>query len=457
MAESVRIKCTGTDSDGAEYEAFADITVNAPAPPEELAPVITSLTIDDNTLNPGQTTNVTVIGLNYSSVNWAVTGGTLVEHSDGVEKQEFTTPTNVVAGTQYTITVTLANDHGSDIESLSATINNVAPVITSLSGIPQAPNSVTVGNSFTASVVASDVNGDSLRYTWQSTGVSQQVGTFTNERDFTAPDSITDVSDAQKTIICTAHDIPPSSYTSLSNSMQQGFIIAGGKPDIPILDTPTPTQSTIRLDWSAPTDTGGAPITGYRVWIRIGSSTNFTRSVVLSSTITNYTYENLALDTPHEVAVECFNTFTIAGNNYGQTSDMATQNVRTQPERVAPPPEDPNDHAPSLRALTPITRDYPVSQIEDLQEVIVHNMSVDYSDADGDTVAISWETSASSQLAGSLSADPQPNAFAGITTAQLTIPAGNLGSQSISCVGIDGRDPTKFGIVVFVVRAILLT
>ena len=443
MAESVRVKCTGTDSEGASYEAFADITVNAPAAPEEIAPVITSLTIDDNTLDPGQTTNVTVIGLNYNSVNWVATGGTLVEHSDGVEKQEFTAPTNIVAGTQYTITVTLANDHGSDTESLSATVNNVAPVITSLGGIPQAPNSVTVGDSFTASVVANDINGDALRYTWQSAGVSQQVGTFSNERDFTAPDSITGVSDAQKTIICRAHDIPPSPYTFLSSDpKQQGFIVAGDKPGTPIIDIILPTQSTIPIDWTEPADNGGAPITGYRVSIRIGDSTNFTRSVVLGPTITSYTYENLALDTPHEIAVEAFNTFTIAGNNYGETSDRATQSTRTQPERVAPPPEDPNDHSPTLTPLTPITTVYEIDQM-----AFTHNMLVEYSDADGDTVAISWEMSGN--LQSTFVWPPQPNAFAGVTSAELTIAAGQTGFASVSCVGIDGRDPTKFGIVVF--------
>ena len=457
MAETVVIRVTVTDTEGATDTAESTITVDAPAAPDEFGPTITSLTADDSTLDPGQSTNITVTGINYDSVLWD-SSIALVEHADGVEKQVFTAPLNVVVGTEYIVSVTLSKSHRTATRSIPLTINNVAPIITSLDGIPIAPNFVTVGGNFTATATASDNNGDDIVYSWESEGVSQDAGMADNERDFTAPDSITGVSDAQKTIICTASDVPPSPHASMSNSRQQGFIVAGDKPGPPIIDGVTATHSTIEISWFPPTDNGGAPITGYRVWLRIDDSSNFTRSVVLGPTIRSHTYENLALDTPHEVAVEAFNTFTIGANNYGQTSDRATQNTRTEAEIVivAPDPADPNDHAPTLTALTEISIIYRVNQIESLQSPITHLMSVDYFDEDGDMVAISWGTTPS-ELAGSLSADPQPDPFAGITDAQLTIPAGNVGSQSVSCVGVDGRDPRKFGIVIFSIRAVPLT
>lgn len=442
MAETVVIRATGTDPDGATGTAEATITVTAPAPPDTTSPQITSFIIDDSTLDPGQHTNIAVTGTNYTRVIWAISSGVLTEDPDEPEvreKRRFTAPLNIVAGTEYIVSVTLANDFGSDIESGAITINNVAPAITSLTGIPQAPNFVTVGGSFTATAIANDANGDNLTYTWQAVNFTQSVGMAPNQRAFTAPTSIMGESDARKTVICTVRDVPPSPYTAESNSMQQDVIVAPGKPGSPTITDVVPSRNLIRFHWDAPANNGGSLITGYRVWIRVDDSPNFTRSAVLGPGITNHTYDNLALDTPHEVAVEAFNTFTIDGNNYGQTSDRDTENTRTRPVIVVPEPEDPN-RDPILFPLTETVLFGIMSQIPDRQRDIVFQVSVHYFDEDGDTVEIIWEFGGDSFLPGvSFTFDPQPDPYVGIVDGYFTVPAGAVGRAYVDCIGIDGR------------------
>ena len=109
MAETVIIKVTATDTDGATGEGTSTLTVQAPAPPTALVPIITSFTTDDTTLDPGQSTKFEVQGNNYTRVIWRVVGvgGTFDFDPDATgedEKRQFTAPATVLAGTEYTRT-----------------------------------------------------------------------------------------------------------------------------------------------------------------------------------------------------------------------------------------------------------------------------------------------------------------------------------------------------------------
>lgn len=409
MAETVTVRVTATDSDGATGMAETTITVDTPTPPPANLPIITSLTADDTTPNPGQEVTLTVIGENYERVIWESDDVALVQHAIGIELQVLNIPSNIRAGTDYVVTVTLANDSGSVSQSITLTVANVAPIITSLTGIPQAPNFVLVGGNFTAAANAIDPNGDSLAYTWVASGFTQSESEsmLDNERTFTAPSSIAGESDAKRVVVCTARDTPPAPHVSMANSRQQDVIIAPGKPSAPAITMHSVTQTEIQFEWSPPTDNGGSPITGYRVWIRIDDSSNFTRSAVLGPTIRDYTYENLAAETPHEVAVEAFNTFTIDGNNYGQTSDRGTLSVTTNPLYQPPDPEDPNDFDPECVALVETNQVIEVSQIEADQSDVMFSMGISYLDQDGDQVFVTWELLSFSTLGGTLTVTPQ--------------------------------------------------
>ena len=465
MAETVTVRVTATDTDGATGMAEATITVDTPTPPVANLPTITSLTADDSTPDPGQAVTLTVTGLNFERVLWETSGGTLSAHADGATKQTFNTPTNIVAGTTYEVTVTLSNDHGTASQSITLTVANVAPVITSLTGIPQAPNSVTVGGSFTAAANANDGNSDAITYSWEANGFTQAAGMASNERSFTAPSSITGESNAKRTVVCTARDMPPSPYPSLSSSREQDVIIAPGKPSAPAITMHAVTQTEIQFEWSPPTDNGGSPITGYRVWIRIDDSSNFTRSVVLGPTIRTYTYTGLAAETPHEVAVEAFNTFTLDGNDYGQTSDRGTLSVTTNPLYMPPDPEDPNDYSPECVALTDVTQTALINPIESQRTDILFSMSISYSDQDGDQVFVSWREEAGT-LDGTLTVTPQeqPITDEGEAHATFLVSVADQGeitrSSSRATIAVrlrDGRQSFSFVCLRFSLNVILDT
>ena len=443
MAQQVRIKCTGTDNQGEPFEAFAMITVDPPDAPGTDLPRILSLVADDTTLAPGASTNITVTGLNYTRVIWDGDNRLTQPDPDVPEEQTFTAPFRVQVGTTYVVMVTLTNDHGSNSRSIQITINNIAPVISRLDDIPQAPNFVTVGHSFRARAFATDENGDDLRYSWNAEDFTQSEGDLPSERAFLAPSTITGSSDAQKTITCTVHDVVPSPHSSLPVSRSQDVIIAPGKPGTPTIKNVNVTQTEIYFEWDPPTNNGGSPITAYRVWIRIGDSDDFTRSATIDADADlDYTYDDLAPGTIHAIAVEALNTFTIGGNNYGQTSDRATMMVTTDPVFTPPGPTEPNNSSPVLTLLIPTSTDVEVPF--DLLNETVIPIEVEYSDPDGDAVEIMWVARRFGAIVGELIIDPQPHPGEGIATAQYVVPSGaNRFLVFIECVGVDGRSGAR--------------
>ena len=155
------LTCVVTDNDGDTGSADATITVVD----RPLMPPSVTLSIGDSTLNPGQSTTLTarITNLEGGTVTYSATGGTITGTSN--TSRVYTAPTNVVAGTTYTITVEVSNVDGDADDDVTVTINNVAPVITSFSGVP---DTVVVDGSFDVTVNASDGNSDSLRYSMDS-------------------------------------------------------------------------------------------------------------------------------------------------------------------------------------------------------------------------------------------------------------------------------------------------
>jgi len=117
-----------------------------------------------------------------------------------------------------------------------------------------------------------------------------------------------------------------------------------GKPGIPTVDARG--HDEIEISWTAPSDNGGAAITGYRVRWRSGQG-SYTTSPTL--TATSYTIPNLSPSTAYSIQVEAINS-----EGAGQWS-----NARSASTTAAPTPQDtdpPNEPStPTLVSRTTTT------------------------------------------------------------------------------------------------------
>jgi len=158
----------GTDT-GAAVSASAVTVVNT-------APVLSSVSL--STLSPSETDTITVslgstsdadgdsISYEYA---WYV-NGSLTSTATTLDGSSFGSGDSIYVE----VTPTDGTDDGSAVRSSTATVTNTAPVISSVTLSPTSPRT---NDTLTTSVSASDVDGDSLSYTyvWKVDGVTQSA------------------------------------------------------------------------------------------------------------------------------------------------------------------------------------------------------------------------------------------------------------------------------------------
>lgn len=148
-----------------------------PTPAGNQPPVISSVLAQSQQLYPSGNTEVTCIAQDADgdqlSFTWAATGG---DFSGVGPTVVWKAPPNY--GT-YTITVTVDDGKGGSVQaSLPITVGaNQAPIISSLSA---SPSGVLYGSSTVLTCIASDPDGDVVRYSWTAsegsiTGVGNKV------------------------------------------------------------------------------------------------------------------------------------------------------------------------------------------------------------------------------------------------------------------------------------------
>ncbi|AFZ38163.1 outer membrane adhesin like protein (plasmid) [Stanieria cyanosphaera PCC 7437] len=155
------VTLTVTDDDGASTSQTLDVVVN------NVTPVITSLTGDTN-LNEGEAGS-------YSATSEAVAFGTASDpgndtltytwdFGDGSDTVEGESVTHIFADNgNYTVTLTVTDDDGASTSStLDVVVNNVTPVITSLTG----NTNINEGKIGSYQAIAIDNGTDELTYTW---------------------------------------------------------------------------------------------------------------------------------------------------------------------------------------------------------------------------------------------------------------------------------------------------
>jgi hypothetical protein len=153
-AGSYTVTVTVADGHGNTVSSSVTVTINASVE----APVITSASTAGGTVGGAFNYAITA---SSSPTGYNATGlpaGLSVNTSTGVISG---TPT--VAGT-FNVTISATNASGTGSATLTLTINNAAPVITSAASA--APNPAAIGQSVSCSVAASDSDGDALTYSW---------------------------------------------------------------------------------------------------------------------------------------------------------------------------------------------------------------------------------------------------------------------------------------------------
>ena len=89
-------------------------------------------------------------------------------------------------------------------------------------------------------------------------------------------------------------------------------------------------QTTIDLEWTAPTNTGGAPITGYQIEFSTNSGSSFSNLVAnTGSAATTYSHTGLTAGTRRDYRVSAINS---AGSGSASTAANATTATATAPD-----------------------------------------------------------------------------------------------------------------------------
>lgn len=286
---------------------------------------------------PGAPTGVTAVAANASAmVSWtapasdggrALTGYTITVSPGGATSTAGASASTAVVsglanGTAYTFTVTAQNGVGSS--AASAASASVTPIV-----LPAAPTSIvaTAGNaSATVTWVAPVANGSVITgYTVTSTpgGFTASVGASA----LTVP-----VNGLTNGVTYTFTVRATSAAGAGAESVASNAVTPITVPTAPSITMATSGNGQVTVTWTAPSNTGGSPITGYVVTSTPGSFTASTNGTTTTVAVTG-----LANGTPYTFTVYAQNA---AGNGpaSAMSSSVTPATVPGAPTAVAATP-----------------------------------------------------------------------------------------------------------------------
>jgi chitodextrinase len=294
------------DAAGNRKSVVQSLDTTAPAAPTGLAGAPTTATNINLTWTAcADTSGSLIAGYKIYRGGTQIGTSTTANYSDGT----------VVGSTTYTYTVACYDNAGNN-SAQSAPVN-VASLDTTPPSVPtglaaSAPASGTVNLTWTTST---DTGGSGLAgYKIYRTGV--QIGTSTTA-------SYSDTT----TTGTTTYSYTVAAYDNAGNVSAQSSAVNVTTPDTIPPSAPTglavvaPASGTVNLNWSAPTDTGGSGLAGYKIYrggvqIGISASTSYSDTTTLGTT--SYTYAVAAYD------------------NAGNTSAQSTSASVTTPDTIPP-------------------------------------------------------------------------------------------------------------------------
>ena len=221
------VTLTVTDGDGGETTETLEVTVN------NVAPVISEL-IGDTNINEGDVANFNAEAIDSGN-------DTLTYTWDFGDESELVIGQNVTHtftnnGT-YTVTLTVTDgDGGETTDTLEVIVNNVAPVITNLTG----DTNTNEGDIANFEAIATDAGNDTLTYTWDfGDGSEPTIGnsvthTYTNAGIYTVTLTVTDTEGATTTNISQItvnESIQPNQYPLPFGITAEGRVTINGNSD----------------------------------------------------------------------------------------------------------------------------------------------------------------------------------------------------------------------------------
>jgi len=211
--------------------------------------------------------------------------------------------------------ITAVGPSGTGIpENVSATLTSSGEISVSWSEASDLTNSESV-SAYT--VLKSENNGDS----WERAG-APVLGTTTSYTD-SGPFTVGSTHGYRIRAI-----IEPG--TRLTSMSDEAYIIFAVVPDAPTsLRATASGQTAIRLTWTAPTNTGGATISGYKIEVSPNGNTAWTNLVEnTSSTATSYIHAGLTAGVTRHYRVSAINS---AGTGSASSTASASTSVATAP------------------------------------------------------------------------------------------------------------------------------
>lgn len=171
--ETVACAVTATDSDSGSDSGSASLTLDNRAPVATVSLSPTSTTRTSTLTYTGSATDADDDATTLSFA-WTVDGATTAASSSASASS--TLASAFAAGDVVACTVTASDGNpGTDTDTASVTIGNIAPVVSS---VTLSPSTVATNDTLSASVVSSDADGDalSLIYDWTVDGVVVRSG-----------------------------------------------------------------------------------------------------------------------------------------------------------------------------------------------------------------------------------------------------------------------------------------
>ncbi len=266
--------------------------------------------------------------------------------------RDFETPGSVATSNTYFVTITATDDGGSnesDTLDVTVTVTNVddedgvVAIAITRDGttVPGAPR---VGDTLTASVTDADSGSAAVTgTTWQ--WQSSSAGSTTDISGATAAAYSPVADDVDRTLqaVATYNDSTASGKTATSAPTAT---VTAAPPSAPTGLTAEAGDATVTLAWAAPSETGGAAITGYEYRVKAGTGEY---GAWIAATTSPFAVTGLTNDTAYSFQVRAVNS--VGG---GEASDATATPTAPNTAPVIDTADAAVDHAENTPVATAV-------------------------------------------------------------------------------------------------------
>ena len=278
-----------------------------PRAPKPGAPTITSLTHGDRSLTvawePPSGADIT----SYK-IKWRAFGGAF---GVGLQANRFArqaTIPNLTNGILYEVQVIAGSDSGdSDPSDIMRGTPSTTPGAPAITGVTPGDGSLTVAWTAPTDTGGAAITGYTIEWKLSSTpsweGADSDVDNASPYTIGRGTDPIMELNNgSQYDVRISASNI--SGGGAWASSMDH---TPSGTPNAPAITGVTPGDGSLMVAWTAPTETGGSPITGYTIEWKLSSTPSWTGADSATPTASPYTIMGLDNGSEYDVRVSASN------------------------------------------------------------------------------------------------------------------------------------------------------